>query len=355
MKAVVLEIRDGYAAVLREDGTVEKIRRSCRVGETIELEETGRVLRFPAKAAKWTAAAAAAVVLLSAGGVYGFNNAYAYSYVTLDANPSIEYTLNRRNRVIAVEALNEDAAELAAALSAEVKNSTLTEAIEQTTELLYEQAYLSEGGCLLVNVTSRGQTQEIELSEELDAYFSEQEEELEVYVTNATREQRQKAGDLGVSAGRYMVIRELMERETPESEPTREDVDRLEGATVEELFRQGGPGTGQPQEDAPMEASSSEMSGASGEPADAAPGEREGTSAEEAGPMGETPFETPDEEQAFAGASEELPVTAGEEPSAEMPAAAGEAGFTPADESPAQSGQNRVDSAPGGASGEPGQ
>ena len=38
MKAVVLEIQDGVAAVLTEDGTVEKVRRECMVGETIELD-----------------------------------------------------------------------------------------------------------------------------------------------------------------------------------------------------------------------------------------------------------------------------------------------------------------------------
>ena len=37
MKAVVLEIRNGTAAVLREDGIVEKFRKSCEVGQTIEL------------------------------------------------------------------------------------------------------------------------------------------------------------------------------------------------------------------------------------------------------------------------------------------------------------------------------
>ena len=52
MKAVVLEVRDGYAAVLREDGVVEKLRRSCEVGETIELEEQSPIVRLPQRAVR---------------------------------------------------------------------------------------------------------------------------------------------------------------------------------------------------------------------------------------------------------------------------------------------------------------
>lgn len=222
MKAVVLETRDGYAAVLREDGTVEKIRRDCRVGETIELTEKANIVRFPGKAAKWTAAAAAAVVLLSAGGTYGFNNAYAYSFVTLDANPSIEYVLNRKNQIIDVQALNEDAESVAAELG-NVRKATLTDAMAATTEILYEQEYLGEeqDNCLLINISSRGEEQQTALTEEVDAYFSALDEDaLEVYVTNADREELAEAEAMGVSAGRYMLLRDI---EEPDSVDVREE------------------------------------------------------------------------------------------------------------------------------------
>ena len=37
MKGLVVEIRDGHAAVLREDGVMVTTRRNCQVGDTIEL------------------------------------------------------------------------------------------------------------------------------------------------------------------------------------------------------------------------------------------------------------------------------------------------------------------------------
>ena len=39
MKGLVLELKDGFAAVLCENGAVMKIQRDCQVGDTIELEQ----------------------------------------------------------------------------------------------------------------------------------------------------------------------------------------------------------------------------------------------------------------------------------------------------------------------------
>ena len=49
MKAIVLEIKNGEAAVLREDGIVVTTRQKCRVGDTIEVDDRvkiGGVKRF---------------------------------------------------------------------------------------------------------------------------------------------------------------------------------------------------------------------------------------------------------------------------------------------------------------------
>ncbi len=264
MKAVVLEVRDGVAAVLREDGAVEKLRRDCRVGETIEIEEGGKLLRFPGRTAKFVAAAAAALIVLGAGGSYGYNNAYAYSYVTMDANPSVEYVLNRRGKVLRVDALNEDGETLAAELSsAGVKNASLSDAIDETTRLLYEENILgSEEDYLLFNVTSRGEAQEQSLLEEIDAYFRDRSDEtLNVLVTNADEADRTEARALGVSTGRYVVIRDIEGKNAPESEPmTREDIDRFAEDSVGGLLeregerfseRNAGPGE-TPQDGEPM-------------------------------------------------------------------------------------------------------
>ena len=90
MKGLVLELRDGLAAVLREDGQVVTTDLPCRVGETIELP--AEVVPFEAgpkpKAGRrrWIAGlAAAAVALAVIGGGYSYNTAFAASYLSVDA------------------------------------------------------------------------------------------------------------------------------------------------------------------------------------------------------------------------------------------------------------------------------
>ena len=240
MKAVVLEVRDGVAAVLREDGTVEKVRRACEVGDTIEIDETGekgRITQFPKRATRWVAAAVAAVVLVS-GGTYGYNNVYAYSYVTLDANPSIEYVLNRRNEVLSVSALNEDAVSIVEELNAGgVRGADLSELLEETASLLYREEYLGseEDDCLLISVTSRGDSQREALNAEIEEFNSRG--DADIYVTNTTLEEGKSAKSLGLSTGRYKLMEDVI---AAESGGPAEDVREFEEAPVTELLERSG-------------------------------------------------------------------------------------------------------------------
>ena len=83
MKAIILEVKDGYAAALREDGLIVKTRRLAEVGETVELNE--KVVRFPSQGKRvLRTAVAAALILAVTGGTYTYTNVAAASYVTLD-------------------------------------------------------------------------------------------------------------------------------------------------------------------------------------------------------------------------------------------------------------------------------
>ena len=151
MKAVVLHVEGAESVVLGDDGVVRNIKGRHDVGETIEL---GKLVSFPGRVVRSVAAAAAAVVLLVAGGAVGYRQFFQEcSYASLDVNPSIEYVLNRQNRILRVNALNEDAAPIVERLG---RSGDLVDAIGRTTELLYEEHYLGEGtdNFLLVSVAS---------------------------------------------------------------------------------------------------------------------------------------------------------------------------------------------------------
>ena len=73
MKAIILEVRDGYAAALREDGLVVKTRQLAAVGETVELSE--KVVQFPSQGRRIArTAVAAALALAVTGGAYTYTN-----------------------------------------------------------------------------------------------------------------------------------------------------------------------------------------------------------------------------------------------------------------------------------------
>lgn len=84
-------------------------------------------------------ATAAAFLSLAGAGVWAY--AAPYSYVSLDVNPSIEYTLNRFDRVIDVEAVNDDGQAILEN-AGEFKNLTIEDAITKTVDELVEEGYL---------------------------------------------------------------------------------------------------------------------------------------------------------------------------------------------------------------------
>ena len=135
MKGLVLEIRDGLAAVLREDGQVVTTDLPCQVGETIELP--AEVIPFETGAKpkpnrrRWIGGlAAAAVALAVIGGGYSYNTAFASSYLSVDAQgASVELSLNRRGQVIDVRAVDEDSVILAQELSATLDRLPVEEAL----------------------------------------------------------------------------------------------------------------------------------------------------------------------------------------------------------------------------------
>ena len=109
MNGVVLKVRDGKAVVLTDTGDTIEIAYTGKRGERVELPDEKKKI-IPMRFIKRVASIAAAVVIIVTGaGLYSYTTVQACSYVTLDVNPSFEYILNRRDRVITVDALNTEA------------------------------------------------------------------------------------------------------------------------------------------------------------------------------------------------------------------------------------------------------
>ena len=215
MKAVVLEIKENWAAVLCEDGVVRKIKKGkLSVGDSLDIspESRGKILSL-GSFRRYLAGSAAALFLLTAGagGVYSYNNVWACSYVSLDINPSIEYTLNRQNYVIKVKGLNEEGQGIVDELmKTSLHHATLEEALEQTKLILSQKKYLNSDAAeyVLINVSASNDRRMNILQEEaLSAFSTEQiQGKLNLVLTGSTLKEHKTASSLGISTGTYQQI-----------------------------------------------------------------------------------------------------------------------------------------------------
>ena len=254
MKAVVLEIQDGYAAVLSADGSIARIRdRAYRKGEEIEMKKQGNLKN---KRIQRIAALAAVCILLLGGGTYAY--ATPYYTVGLDVNPGLLIQANVFMRVLGVEAMNEDAQAVMENLN--LKNMGLERALEVTLEQMEQRGYFEgEDNRIYIASASRNQERAEQLSERLaqKAQKGAQAAGIDAQVSAVAvgREMVDEARTYDMTPGRYNIITNLLEEEITEDNaqeyremPMRDLMDEYEGR------KKGmGPGPGEPSEDAQLE------------------------------------------------------------------------------------------------------
>ena len=171
MRGLVLELRDGLAAVLLEDGQVVTTDMACQVGETVELP--AEVVPFDAGEKKrsrgrWIKGLVAAVLALAvAGGGYAYTSAYACSYVSVDAAyASIELAINRRGQVIDVRAVDEGSVILAQELLGDLDRMPVEEALKWTMTTLDRHGLLEDSqGPVIIGVTADNEKREADLND----------------------------------------------------------------------------------------------------------------------------------------------------------------------------------------------
>ena len=148
MKAVVVEFKSDMAAVLSDDGCIVTVKnKNYEIGQIIQLSRPN--INFTKKIATFTASAAAFVILSVGAWAY----ASPYSYVSVDVNPSIEFTVNRFDRVLRVKAVNDDGESILREISlTSLNNKTIGEALTKTVDQLSKSGYLdgtNEGGIVI--------------------------------------------------------------------------------------------------------------------------------------------------------------------------------------------------------------
>lgn len=213
MKAVVLEIKEKWAAVLCEDGVIRKVKKgNFKVGDSFDFEaENHKKVVSIGSLRRNMVGSAAALFLIVAGvaGTYSYNNVLACSYVSLDINPSIEYTLNRQDKVVAVRGLNNDGQKIADELLS-VRKVTLKEALQETKQLLTQKNYLKSGSSedVLIDISANNSARTDALKKEALSVFGTEltKGELNLVLTESDLKEHKRASSLGISTGEYKQI-----------------------------------------------------------------------------------------------------------------------------------------------------
>ncbi len=216
MKATVLEIKNGFAALLQEDGTIVKMRnRNYMIGEVIKMKEKTTRKRVKISA---IAAAAAIFVMLMGVGIYAY--ATPSYYVSVDVNPGITMEVNMFENVIGMEAANEEAEEILAGL--DLKNKNIEDAVSQAIERITEMGYLDgEDGNVLIATTSKNEEKSERLAGKLknaaEDKIAENGVKAEVSAGVIGYEMVQAAKEIeGMTPGKYNIIVNLLGKDANE-------------------------------------------------------------------------------------------------------------------------------------------
>jgi anti-sigma factor-like protein len=215
MKAVVVEIRDKYVAVLSNDGRIYKIKNDdYNIGQEIEIK---KYLVNNNRFIKTIATVAASIMLLV---VPAWAYLTPYSYVSLDVNPSLEYTVNIFDRVLRVEAVNDDGEMILKEMNLdELKNKNIEVAVQEVVNDIIEAGFLekSEEGGIVIATSSKNDEKSQELADKLKLQVEEKikeefiESKVEVEAIGVGEERVQEAKELGVTPGKLNLVEKLQE------------------------------------------------------------------------------------------------------------------------------------------------
>lgn len=186
---------------------------------------------WPMAAARRGMAVAACICAVTVGGVLWQENRVA-AVVELDVNPSIALTLNWRNKVLDVQALNQDAQ--AVVNTAKIRGAKADEAVGSLIGSMVSQGYLqSDRSTILVTVNQKDQEKSAALKEEMGKALEQSLEEHQVQAVVysqevvPTEETRQLAETYQISCGKAEFLQGLIDSNEDLNEEHLEDMAQL--------------------------------------------------------------------------------------------------------------------------------
>ena len=154
------------------------------------------------------------VILSLAGGGYAYAKT-PVAYVSMDINPSVELGVNAFDKVVSVEAYNEDGEKILE--GTDLVNSDIDDAVSTVISNAISEGYINEDGSSAIEITTSTDKENVatELDESLkevaDETLNENNVEAEVETENVALARRDEARKLGITPGKLNLIQKLQE------------------------------------------------------------------------------------------------------------------------------------------------
>ena len=213
MKGIVVEINNHTAAVLSDEGCVVKKRNdNYHIGQEVEIS-MNKQINFK----KVIAFASAAACILAMFGISAYAYYTPYTYVSLDVNPSIEYSVNRFDRVLSVTGVNDDGTEIINNIDLDnLENKSIEDAISLTVDEIADAGYLdSNAGGVAITTSSDDMDSAGELAETLETVVNnsveENNHEATVIAQAVGANRVAEARELGVTPGKLNLVEKMLE------------------------------------------------------------------------------------------------------------------------------------------------
>lgn len=214
MKAVIVEIKNKNAAALYDDGTIARVsNQNYEIGQVVYLKRENNH-RFRRKVVAM-AVSVAAVVSTAGATAYAYYD--PYSYVSLDVNPSIAYTVNRFDKVLQADGMNEDGKKVLSNMN--LKGKDINDALRETLYEIGSEGYFpdDEQSGVVIAAYSEDEEKSGELQGSLEDGAQEELDEdgvdAEIDVMGVGRERVLEAQSLGVTPGKLNLVEKLQESE----------------------------------------------------------------------------------------------------------------------------------------------
>lgn len=211
MKAVIVECSNGAAVALCDDGVFRKVKnRDYAIGQELFIKENvvpNHIMQ------KLSICASLALFLLSFVGIGSYSYVQPYSYVSLDINPSIEYALNRYDKVIAVSGVNDKGQQVVSSIESDVKNQNITKALGVTIKQLEKEHYIvsKEYNHVIVSVCSSNDTKAQSIASRVDSFSKEESSDCSIDTMTVSKEIKDNADSLGITPGKLALIHAVAE------------------------------------------------------------------------------------------------------------------------------------------------